>query len=205
MLPLCWLLRSSLQEPETRAGTVFRRSSCFDEERHGARISRTGPSLFAEYGEPLLATKQREDAFSSVVERKQGREDRKHVSPLREPPEDAGPLSLTTHESVFSGFCCSLGVIVSSTSHRNRKHLARLAWRRCRKFWWVWKPLPKPLVRSGLMEGPNRGIEETRAWFFLENEEGIEAFAPHTPEKAFTDRIRLGSSRRSAKHVDASF
>ena len=36
----------------------------------------------------------------------------------------------------------------------------------------------------------------------LENEEVIQAFSPHTPQKTFTDRIRLGGSIRCSKHFD---
>jgi hypothetical protein len=61
---------------------------------------------------PPLTTKQREDACSSSVERKQDREDRKHVRPLRWPPQDVGSPSLTLHKYAFSGLCRSLVVMV---------------------------------------------------------------------------------------------
>jgi hypothetical protein len=55
-------------------------------------------------------------------------------------------------------------------------------------------PLPKPLMRSSLVEVHCIRIEETVELLLLEDQEVIQAFSSHTSQKAFTDGIRLGSS-----------
>jgi hypothetical protein len=76
MQDLCWLLGTSVHKiGDVRRDNLSRLSSCLHEEMHGARKSGAGKSLFLNTDAPLPATRQREDAFSSSVERKQGRED----------------------------------------------------------------------------------------------------------------------------------
>jgi len=81
--------------------------------------------------------------------------------------------------------------MVQPTSHGNGANLVRLVcWRR-RKHEWVWNLLLKPLMGSSLMKGENICIEEATELLLLENEEVIQAFSPHTPQKTFANGIRM--------------
>ncbi len=44
---------------------------------------------------------------------------------------------------------------------------------------------------SSLMKGENICIEEATELLLLENEEVIQAFSPHTPQKTFANGIRM--------------
>ncbi len=77
--------------------------------------------------------------------------------PLLWPPEYAGSPSLIRHENAFHGLCRSSVVMVEPTQHRNGNHLVWVVWERGRKRRRVRDPLPKPLMRSSLIEGQNRG------------------------------------------------
>jgi hypothetical protein len=59
--------------------------------------------------------------------------------------------------------------------------------------WRVWNPLPKPLMRSGVLEGHRRRFEKPGELLLLEDQEVMEAFSPHAAQKTFTDRIREGA------------
>lgn len=59
-------------------------------------------------------------------------------------------------------------------------------------------------MRSGLIEVHRICIEKPGELLLLEDEEVIQAFSPHAAQKTFTDCIRLGSSIRRPKDLDAA-
>jgi hypothetical protein len=99
---------------------------------------------------------------------------------------------------------CSLVIMVESTQHGNRVHPVTRVVQRCRWHWRYWYLLVKPLMRSSVIEGHHVCFEETGELLFMQDEEVIQAFSPHAPQKAFTDGIRLWSSVRRSKHVNAT-
>src|SRR5712692_7960911 len=59
-------------------------------------------------------------------------------------------------------------------------------------------------MRSGLIEVHNIRLEETVELLLMEDQEVIQAFSSHAPQKAFADGIRLRSPVRRPKHFDAT-
>ena len=70
--------------------------------------------------------------------------------------------------------------------------------------WRIWDPLLKALMGAGLVEIENILLEEAMELLLMQDQEVIQAFSSHTPQKTFTDRIRLGSSIRCSKYLDPS-
>lgn len=96
--------------------------------------------------------------------------------------------------------CHSSVIMVYPTQYRNSDYLVHLIWGRNRKRRRLRNPLPKPLMRSGLIEIDNVRIEKPEELLFMENQEMIQTFAPHTAQKAFADsicpaRVRYGVRR----------
>ena len=58
-------------------------------------------------------------------------------------------------------------------------------WGRSRKRRRLQNPLPKPLMGSGLIERDNIHVEKLGELLLMEKQEMIQAFAPHTAQKAF--------------------
>src|SRR5436190_20599182 len=57
---------------------------------------------------------------------------------------------------------------------------------------------------AGLVEIENILLEEAMELLLMQDQEVIQAFSSHTPQKTFTDRIRVGSSIRCSKYLDPS-
>ena len=57
---------------------------------------------------------------------------------------------------------------------------------------------------SSLIKVENICIEEAMELLLLENEEVIQAFSSHAPQKTLTDCIGLRGSIRRSKHLDAT-
>ena len=64
--------------------------------------------------------------------------------------------------------------------------------------------LVNSLMRSSVIEVPHVCFEETVELLFMKDEEVIQAFSPHAPQKAFADGIRSWSSVRRSKYFDAT-
>ena len=92
--------------------------------------------------------------------------------------------------------------MVQSPQHRNGEYLMRLGRWRSRKRQRLRNPLPKPLMRSSLIEVDDIGLEEAVELLLMQDQEMIQAFSSHASQKAFTDSIRLGSSIRRSKHLN---
>jgi hypothetical protein len=93
---------------------------------------------------------------------------------------------------------------MQSTQHRNGDHLVRLIWWRSRKHRPVWNPLPDPLMWPSLIVVHDIGLEKTVELFLVQDQEMIQAFSPHTSQKAFTDCIGSRCSIRRSKHFDTT-
>ena len=78
----------------------------------------------------------------------------------------------------------------------------RLGSWRSRKLQRLRNPLPKPLMRSSLIEVDDIGLEEAVELLLMQDQEVIQTFSSHASQKTFTDSIRLGSSIRRSKHRD---
>ena len=87
------------------------------------------------------------------------------------------PLPLGEYD--FHGLCCSLVVMVQSPQHRNGEYLMRLGRWRSRKRQRLGNPLPKPLMRSSLIEIQDRDSEEAGELLLMEDQKVIQAFSPH--------------------------
>src|SRR5215470_5075285 len=59
-------------------------------------------------------------------------------------------------------------------------------------------------MRSGLIEVLDIGTQDTMQLLLLQDEQVIETFAPHTAQKAFTDRIGPWRVRRCFQDLDAA-
>jgi hypothetical protein len=59
-------------------------------------------------------------------------------------------------------------------------------------------------MRSSVIEVHHVCFEETGELLFMQDEEVIQAFAPHAPQKAFADGIRSWRPVRRSKHFDAT-
>lgn len=57
---------------------------------------------------------------------------------------------------------------------------------------------------SGLIEVQDIALEKPVKLLLVHDQEMIQAFSPHTSQKTFTDGIRLRSSVRRSKHLDAT-
>jgi hypothetical protein len=55
-------------------------------------------------------------------------------------------------------------------------------------------------MRSCLVEVRHIRIEDALELPLMKDQQVVEAFLPHTPQKAFADRIRSGSVIRSLEH-----
>ena len=64
--------------------------------------------------------------------------------------------------------------------------------------------LPNPLMRSCLVEVRHIRIEDALELPLMKDQQVVEAFLPHTPHEAFTDRIRSGSVVRSLENLDVT-
>ena len=54
-------------------------------------------------------------------------------------------------------------------------------------------PLPKPLMRSSLIEVDDIGLEEAVELLLMKDQEMIQAFSSHASQKTFTDSVREGA------------
>jgi hypothetical protein len=54
-------------------------------------------------------------------------------------------------------------------------------------------PLPKPLMGSGLIEIHTICFEKPRELLLMQDEEVIQTFSPHAPQKTFTHSICEGA------------
>jgi hypothetical protein len=70
--------------------------------------------------------------------------------------------------------------------------------------WWIGKPLPKPLMRSGLAEVHHVGFEKAVKVLLMEDQEMIQAFSSHAPQKAFAHGICLRRPIGRAKDFDVT-
>src|SRR6266852_9311591 len=70
--------------------------------------------------------------------------------------------------------------------------------------WRIRNPLPKPLMGAGLIEVRCIRHEKPGELLLMENEEVIQAFSPHAPQKAFANSICSWSSIRRSQHLDAT-
>ena len=74
--------------------------------------------------------------------------------------------------------------------------------------WWNWYDvrfwylLLDPLVGSSSIEVLDRGAQHSVKLLLIEAEHMIEALAPHTQEKAFTDSVRSRCLIRCCEHLD---
>ena len=57
---------------------------------------------------------------------------------------------------------------------------------------------------SILIEVDHIGFEQTIELLLMDDQEVIQAFSPHAPQKTFTDGICLGGTVRRSKDFDAS-
>src|SRR5215470_6280738 len=64
--------------------------------------------------------------------------------------------------------------------------------------------LRNPLMRSCLVEVGHVGIEDALELLLLQDQQVIETLAPHTTQKAFTDRIGSGRVIRGLEKLDAT-
>jgi hypothetical protein len=94
--------------------------------------------------------------------------------------------------------------MVQPTQHGNGANLVRLVWRRSRTHRRLRNPLPKPLMGSGLIEVHRIGFEKPAEVLLIQDEEVIQTFSSHAPQKAFTYGICLWSPIRRSKHFDAT-
>lgn len=104
----------------------------------------------------------------------------------------------------FSGLGRSLVIVVQSTHHRNCNQMVRLVRWRYRKHWQNRNLLLDPLMRSGMIEVLFIRHEKSGELLLMENEEVIQTFSPYTPQKAFTDGVRLWSPVRRSKDLNAT-
>jgi hypothetical protein len=63
---------------------------------------------------------------------------------------------------------------------------------------------PDPLMRPSLVEILDIGVEHALELLLLQNKQMVEAFTPHTPEKALADGIRSRSAIRCCENLDAT-
>ena len=70
--------------------------------------------------------------------------------------------------------------------------------------WPIRNPLPQPLMGSGLIEVDNISFEKPAELLLMKNQEMIQAFSPHAPQKAFADGIGLRRLVGRTKHFDAT-
>ncbi len=65
-----------------------------------------------------------------------------------------------------------------------------------------WNPLIDALMRPRAIEIRRVLLEDTSQVRFVHEQNVIEAFTPHTPQKAFTDRVRSWSPDRCPQHLN---
>src|SRR2546421_4469927 len=102
------------------------------------------------------------------------------------------PVSPSASEYAFQRLGCPSIVMVQPTQDRIREHLARLVQRRCRKHRRLRNPLPKPLMRAGLMKVQDIVLEKALELLFMQDQDVMQAFSSHASQKAFTDSIGCG-------------
>jgi hypothetical protein len=63
---------------------------------------------------------------------------------------------------------------------------------------------PDPLMRPGMVEGEDIRVEYALELFLIQDEQIVEAFTPHTPEKTFTDGIGSWGVIRYGENLDVT-
>jgi hypothetical protein len=93
---------------------------------------------------------------------------------------------------------------VQSTLDREGEDLAIIVIWRDRLTIPFWELLSDPLMRSGSIEVVYISIEYPLELLLMQDEQVIETLASHTPQKAFTDSIRLWGMIRYVEDLDAT-
>ena len=94
--------------------------------------------------------------------------------------------------------------MVQSTLDREGEDLAIIVIWRDRLTIPFWELLSDPLMRSGSIEVVYISIEYPLELLLMQDEQVIETLASHTPQKAFTDSIRLWGVIRYVEDLDAT-
>ena len=94
--------------------------------------------------------------------------------------------------------------MVEPTQDRNSDHLALRMLRGPRHFTRDGYLLLDALMRSCLVEVRYIRIEDALELSIMKDQQMVEAFLPHTPQEALTDRIGSGSVIRSLENLDAT-
>ena len=95
-------------------------------------------------------------------------------------------------------------IVVQSTLDREGEDLAIIVIWRDRLTIPFWELLSDPLMRSGSIEVVYISIEYPLELLLMQDEQVIETLASHTPQKAFTDSIRLWGMIRCVEDLDAT-
>jgi hypothetical protein len=109
---------------------------------------------------------------------------------------------------ISSGMCPNLGtsavIMMQATHNGEREDLAICV------VWWhrpglrLWNLLSDPLMWSGSVEIVHICAQHPLKLLLLQDEQGIETLAPHTPHKALADGIRSRSVIGCCEHLDAT-
>jgi hypothetical protein len=91
--------------------------------------------------------------------------------------------------------------VVQSTLDREGEDLAIIVIWRDRLTIPFWELLSDPLMRSGSIEVVYISIEYPLELLLMQDEQVIETLASHTPQKAFTDSIRLWGMIRGVLRI----
>jgi hypothetical protein len=142
--------------------------------------------------------------FVSFARHTRGQGTEKTGMPMTPSRCSVEPVSPSASEYAFQRLRCPSIVMVQPTQDRIREHLARLVQRRCRKHRRLRNPLPKPLMRAGLMKVQDIVLEKAVELLFMQDQDVIQAFSSHASQKAFTDSICSWRSIRRSKHLDAT-
>ena len=107
-----------------------------------------------------------------------------------------------TSSTVWKSSCTSAVVMMSSAQDREGENLAICV------IWWNWYDvrfwylLLDSLVGSSSIEVLDIGAQHSVKLLLIEDEHMIEALAPHTQEKAFTDSVRSRCVIRCCENLD---
>ncbi len=93
---------------------------------------------------------------------------------------------------------------MQSTQDWQGEDLASLVIQRNRQTIPFWNLLPNALMRPGSVEEVHIRIEHALELLLLQDEQVIEAFAPHTAQEALTDRIGSWRVIRCFQDLDAT-
>ena len=99
---------------------------------------------------------------------------------------------------------CPLIIMVQPTHDRKTDHLGACILSERNRLALFRDVLLDPLMGSCLVEVGDVGIEHALELPLLKDQQVVEAFLPHAPGEAFTDRIGSGSVIRSLEHFNAT-